>query len=99
MDYSGSVKSNIGHLEGASGIAGFIKAVLVLEKGVIPPNSSNLQNTNPQIDEDYLRLNVRVPTSINALMLMATVDSKKRHCLAYYWTTTSIRELIRLWWC
>ncbi|GLB22767.1 type I Iterative Polyketide synthase (PKS) [Aspergillus tubingensis] len=56
--YVGSVKSNIGHLEGASGIAGFIKAVLVLEKGVIPPNSSNLQNTNPQIDEDYLRLNI-----------------------------------------
>ncbi|PYH68553.1 type I polyketide synthase [Aspergillus vadensis CBS 113365] len=56
--YVGSVKSNIGHLEGASGVAGFIKAVLVLEKGVIPPNSSNLQNTNPQIDEDYLRLNI-----------------------------------------
>ncbi|GAA91228.1 polyketide synthase [Aspergillus luchuensis IFO 4308] len=61
--YVGSVKSNIGHLEGASGIAGFIKAVLVLEKGVIPPNSSNLQNTNPQIDEDYLRLNI-VKTAI-----------------------------------
>ena len=54
-----SVKSNIGHLEGASGIAGFIKAVLVLEKGIIPPNSSNLHVTNSQIDEDYMRLKVR----------------------------------------
>ena len=36
--YIGAVKSNIGHLGGASGIAGIIKTILVLEKEVIPPN-------------------------------------------------------------
>lgn len=34
----GSVKSNIGHLEGASGVVAVIKAALMLEKGFIVPN-------------------------------------------------------------
>lgn len=54
----GAVKSNIGHLEGASGIAGVIKALLVLEKGIIPPNT-NFERPNPKIDTEFLRIQVR----------------------------------------
>ena len=55
---SGAVKSNIGHLEGGSGIAGIIKTVLVLEKGIIPPISSNFERLNPQIDVEFLNIKV-----------------------------------------
>jgi hypothetical protein len=47
--YVGAVKSNIGHLEGCSGVAGLIKTVLVLEHGIIPPNI-NFEKVNPKID-------------------------------------------------
>jgi acyl transferase domain-containing protein len=68
MNLSGALKSNIGHLEGASGLAGVIKTVLVLERGVIPPNA-NFRTLNPQID--FSSSNVKVslikPSSFGVL--------------------------------
>ncbi|WP_219070918.1 acyltransferase domain-containing protein, partial [Candidatus Mycobacterium methanotrophicum] len=53
----GALKSNLGHLEAAAGIAGFIKAVLAVQRGRIPA-SLNFDNPNPLIPFDNLRLKV-----------------------------------------
>lgn len=45
----GSVKSNMGHLDAAAGVAGFIKAVLSLQNRTLPP-SLHFTAPNPQID-------------------------------------------------
>lgn len=45
----GSVKTNFGHLDNAAGIAGFLKAVLALKHGEIPP-SLHFENPNRKIE-------------------------------------------------
>ena len=47
--FLGSVKTNIGHLDTASGIAGLIKAVLMVENGRIPANL-HFREPNPEVD-------------------------------------------------
>ncbi|OGE53444.1 hypothetical protein PENARI_c008G05255 [Penicillium arizonense] len=46
--YIGTIKSSIGHLEGGSGVAGIIKAILTLESGIITPNY-DMKQVNPKI--------------------------------------------------
>lgn len=53
----GSVKSNIGHLEPASGLAGVLKTVLALNKGLVP---ATLHQQVPNSDIPFDELNLRV---------------------------------------
>lgn len=55
--YVGSVKSNVGHLEGTSGISGLIKSVIMLEHGIIPP-IAGLETVNPSISQEHPGLKV-----------------------------------------
>ena len=59
----GSVKTNLGHLETAAGIAGLVKAALVLKHGQIPA-SLHFETPNPHID--FAALKLRVPTALEA---------------------------------
>lgn len=60
--FVGAAKSNVGHLEGASGIVSIIKATLALEKGIIPPNA-DYRYPNPDIPAKQWNIEVtRDPT-------------------------------------
>jgi len=53
----GSVKTNIGHLEAAGGVAGVIKVLMAMQRGVIPKHL-NFRDPNPDIDWEGLPVRV-----------------------------------------
>ena len=57
----GSVKTNVGHLESAAGVAGIVKVILSLQHEAIPPHL-HFKTPNPRLDWD--RLPLAVPTSL-----------------------------------
>ncbi len=69
----GSVKTNIGHLETASGIAGLIKNALICHHGMIP---GNLHFTTPNPDIEFDRYHLKIATGNQAL----PAHSEPGHC-------------------
>jgi acyl transferase domain-containing protein/acyl carrier protein len=59
----GSVKTNIGHLEAAAGVAGLIKVALAVQHRRLPP-SLHFDRPNPHVD--FERLNLRVQTTLGS---------------------------------
>ena len=55
--YVGSIKTVVGHTEGTAGLAGFIKASLAQQHGIVPPNLL-FENLNPNIKRFYGNLQV-----------------------------------------
>lgn len=51
----GSIKSNLGHSEPAAGLSGLFKAILAIEKGIIPGNPT-FETPNPKINFEELRI-------------------------------------------
>ncbi|RYO87181.1 hypothetical protein DL766_003981 [Monosporascus sp. MC13-8B] len=62
--YVGSVKTKVGHLEAASGMAGLLKSVLVLKHGKIPPN---LDFIKPKPSLKLYERKIKIPTELTEL--------------------------------
>ncbi len=85
----GSIKTNIGHCESSSGIAGIIKTILAFQHKVLPKNT-NFKTPNPEINLEELRITIPTTntklTSINGT-LKAGVSS-------YGWGGTNVHVIL-----
>ena len=79
--YVGSVKSNIGHTECTSGLAGLIKTILILEKGYIPPNVS-LEEIKSSLKDQIQQIKVSPP-----LLLLITTHKRRYPLVASHYGT------------
>ena len=73
----GAVKTNIGHLDTAAGIAGFIKVVLVLKNQQIPP-TLHFKQPNPKFDLD------NSPFFVNKETMVWSGDQRKRAAVSSF---------------
>ena len=87
----GSVKSNIGHLEAAAGVAGLIKTILAVHHRVVPPNLHCLV-PNPNID--FAGLGITVNTELRE---WPAVERRVAGVSAFGWGGTNVHVVVQGW--
>lgn len=99
----GSVKSNVGHSEAASGITSIIKATLMLENALIPPThglkkiNSNIQTSEWNVrivtqNEPWPQTPVGMPRRVSINSVRSTsVPASTQKILTVF--------VVRIWWC
>lgn len=74
--FIGSVKSNIGHLEGTSGIVAVIKTALMLERGFVLPNC-NFEKANEEIPLDKWNMKVKYLIGMKMAQSLKPIRSQR----------------------
>nr|RBR00834.1 hypothetical protein FVER53263_11086 [Fusarium verticillioides] len=89
--YVGSVKTAIGHLEGCAGLAGLIKALEAVKRGVIPPNQL-FENLNPAL-KPYVS-NLRLPTESKPWPKLAPGSPRRASVNSFGFGGTNVHAII-----
>ncbi|KAI1392616.1 hybrid PKS-NRPS PsoA [Hypoxylon trugodes] len=92
--YVGSAKTVIGHLEGAAGLVGLLKASLLVQHGEIPPNM-HFDELNPAIEPFYKHL--RIPTTIQAWPKLSPGVPRRVSVNSFGFGGTNAHAIIESW--
>ncbi|CAH0050588.1 unnamed protein product [Clonostachys solani] len=92
--YVGSIKTVIGHLEGAAGLAGLLKAALAVQHGQIPPNL-HFNRLNPKIEPFYNGL--EVPTRLKPWPELPPGSPRRASVNSFGFGGTNAHAIIESW--
>ncbi|HEX4964089.1 MAG TPA: acyltransferase domain-containing protein [Thermoanaerobaculia bacterium] len=87
----GSVKTNIGHLEGAAGIAGLIKLALSIHHREVPP-SLHFERPNPDIP--FAELGLRVQTALGPWPALVAGETALGGVSSFGWGGTNCHVVV-----
>ncbi|KAI1824106.1 hybrid PKS-NRPS PsoA [Xylaria intraflava] len=90
----GSIKTVVGHLEGAAGLAGLIKASLAVQHALIPPNM-HFHNLNPAIEPFYSQLHV--PTQLQQWPVLPANSPRRASINSFGFGGTNCHVIIESW--